>query len=242
MTLFRAVFALGLFVASSDAASASYLVTWDLTGPGSDATKPGSATNAALIPTALSEGSGVGTSGATIGNFSTNLINSNAWNNGATFASAVTANDFYQMSITAAPGTSFNVGVLTFYDIRAANGPQNAEIAASVNGGNNPTGIAAFSWSPTTTATGTLRTFDFSTQSGFTNLTQFSLRIYGWNSATVATDPTRQYALVNPFGDSSGQPTIQLDVNGVPAPATALLLLTGLPALVLARRKRKATA
>jgi hypothetical protein len=237
--LFRTVLALILFAALSSSANAAFLVSWDLSGPGSDSSKPGSSTDAHISVGNLTEGSGVIAGPDSDGGQTTNLINSNSWDNGGTLT--LSHNDYYQFSISTSSGT-FSLTSFSFYDVQNGTGPRQAQLwidTTSNLADANFNIVNSTPWTPSSTAT--QQTLDLS---AYTGLTTVTLRIYGWKSTNSGTPS--QYALINSLGTSAGQPqlsgTFLLPVAGAPAPATALLVLAGMPVLAVARRKRRQAA
>jgi hypothetical protein len=249
MAFLRALFALGFLLASSNAASASFTATWDMTGAGNQATKPGSTTAGNVTASVLSEGSVSGSATpvpdsspiGTQGPYTTGLINSNSWTN------TQTPNEYYTITLTATSGV-LNLGTLTFWDAISINkngngqGPQKGTIQISTNGGaflyTDGTTTPNQLWTPDQTGAVQMESINLS---AFTNLTTVTIRIMGYKS--TANGAASQYALVGPqSGQAFTDPSLTFDTNVVPVPASAVLALTGLPIFLVARRKRRAVA
>jgi hypothetical protein len=196
-----------------------------MSGAGSQTTKPVGTNTGPVTASVLSESGVTPDNGTYAAPNNTNLINSNSWVNGQ----GIDLTEYYQVTITANAGQALNLLSFSLSDIVSSKGPRSAEIRTSVDNFGSTVGAA---WAPTQTNANHVINF---TGSQFTGLTTVTIRIYGY--ASTGTGAASQYALTQ----NLGAPTLTFDsFQSVPVPATALLVLVGVPVLLARRRFRRA--
>jgi hypothetical protein len=218
-------------------ASADFVVTYDFSSdpvtnqpqPGPQDTPPnpqppGSTITASDITRSL----GLVPALDTTGNGS---MNSSNWSTTATLDPSTTS--YYTLTITADPGLALNLTSFSFGNQTSPDGPTQFSIRTSLDG--FASDVFTYSLSDSNIHD---EGFTFGPEFTDTNLNSIEIRIYGFNAGS----PDGTYSLNDGIGEGGGGLMIAGDTHPattttVPVPASAVMLLTGAPALLLLRRR-----
>ena len=105
----------------------------------------------------------------------TNVFDSNYWNNSSTFNPA----QYVSFSITATAGVKLTLTQVAFDEMRGAGGPTHGRVSLFLNG--STTAYASYNYNPASQVNHEVFNF-FS----ISNITSAEFRFYGWNGGTPA--------------------------------------------------------
>lgn len=192
------------------------------------------------VPGSVLQDGGVTAQDITIGSGLTAVPTSDALNtSGWSTGSSIGATDYYTFTIQANPNLTFSLNSLAFGDQRSSGGPNQFSIRTDLNGDNFTTELFHYTLNDENVHN---EAFTFN-PIVFSGLTSIEIRIYGYGATSAAgtyalndgtainAEPPGGLILSGNTQPAGGGP------NAVPVPPSAVMLLSGAPALLLLRRR-----